>query len=99
MRQIQKLDDVWRKLDVQKNDAGSVLVIGPINDTNGLRWASRTSWIEASRPTKSWWTCARRPVPQAREEGKRCAQSFLDAHRGDLGERSTLDLDALLEQV
>jgi len=34
-----------------------------------------------------------------REEGKRCAQSFLDAHRGDLGERSTLDLDALLEQV
>jgi NTE family protein len=34
-----------------------------------------------------------------REEGRRCAQGFLEAHRDDLGKRSSLDLDALLEQV
>jgi len=34
-----------------------------------------------------------------REEGRHSAQGFLSAHSGDLGERSTLDLDALLEQV
>ncbi len=32
-----------------------------------------------------------------RDEGRRTAQLFLDAHADDLGKRSTLDLDALLE--
>lgn len=31
--------------------------------------------------------------------GRRCADNFLSAHRADLGKRSTLDLDALLEHV
>ncbi|MGL6112763.1 MAG: patatin-like phospholipase family protein [Rubrivivax sp.] len=31
-----------------------------------------------------------------RDEGRRTAQLFLDAHAGDLGKRSTVDLDALL---
>jgi NTE family protein len=31
-----------------------------------------------------------------RDEGRRSAQRFLDAHGDDLGKRSTLDLDALL---
>ena len=34
-----------------------------------------------------------------RDEGRRCAEEFLRTHRGDLGRRSTFDLDALLEQV
>jgi NTE family protein len=34
-----------------------------------------------------------------RNEGRRSAESFLDAHAGDLGKRSTLDLDGLLDHI
>jgi len=34
-----------------------------------------------------------------RDEGRRSAQAFLDRHRNDLGQRSTLDLDVLLKDV
>jgi NTE family protein len=34
-----------------------------------------------------------------REEGRKAAQAFLDAHAMDLGKRSTLDIDVLLEGV
>ena len=34
-----------------------------------------------------------------RDEGRRSAQAFIDAHKDDIGKRSTLDLDALLEGV
>jgi NTE family protein len=34
-----------------------------------------------------------------RDEGRRSADAFLDTHLSDLGRRSTLDLDAFLEQV
>ena len=34
-----------------------------------------------------------------RDEGRRSAQAFLDRHAGNLGHRSTLDLDVLLEGV
>jgi NTE family protein len=34
-----------------------------------------------------------------REEGRKAAQGFLDAHAMDLGERSTADIDSLLEGV
>jgi NTE family protein len=34
-----------------------------------------------------------------RDEGRRCADAFLQAHAKDLGRRSTFDLDTLLEQV
>jgi NTE family protein len=34
-----------------------------------------------------------------KDEGRRAAETFLDAHGDDLGRRSSLDLDALLEQV
>lgn len=34
-----------------------------------------------------------------RDEGRRSAQAFIDAHKGDIGKRSTLDLEALLEGV
>jgi NTE family protein len=33
-----------------------------------------------------------------RDEGRKAAQGFLDAHAGDLGVRSTLDLDALIRE-
>ena len=32
-----------------------------------------------------------------RDEGRKAASAFLDAHFDDLGVRSTLDLDAMLE--
>jgi NTE family protein len=32
-----------------------------------------------------------------RDIGRRAAESFLAAHRGDIGRRSSLDLDVLLE--
>ena len=32
-----------------------------------------------------------------RDEGRKSATAFLDAHRSDLGVRSTLDLDEMLE--
>jgi NTE family protein len=34
-----------------------------------------------------------------RDEGRRSAQAFLDSHGGDLGRRSTFDLDSLLEGI
>jgi NTE family protein len=34
-----------------------------------------------------------------RDEGRRCAEAFLQAHARDIGHRSSLDLDVLLEQV
>jgi NTE family protein len=32
-----------------------------------------------------------------RDEGRRCAEAFIATHGADLGSRSTLDLDELLE--
>ena len=34
-----------------------------------------------------------------RDEGRKSAQAFLDAHAMDLGKKSTLDIDVLLEGV
>jgi NTE family protein len=34
-----------------------------------------------------------------RDEGRKAAQAFLDAHAMDIGKRSTLDIDVLLEGV
>ena len=34
-----------------------------------------------------------------RDEGRRCAEDFLKAHGADLGRRSSVDLDVLLQQV
>jgi NTE family protein len=34
-----------------------------------------------------------------RDEGRKAAQAFLDEHATDLGKRSTLDIDVLLEGV
>ena len=34
-----------------------------------------------------------------RDEGRKAAEAFFAAHRGDLGRRSTLELDTVLEGV
>jgi NTE family protein len=34
-----------------------------------------------------------------RDEGRHCAEAFLQAHVQDIGRRSSFDLDVLLEQV
>jgi NTE family protein len=34
-----------------------------------------------------------------RNEGRRSAQNFIDTHGSDLGARSTLDLDGLLDHI
>jgi NTE family protein len=34
-----------------------------------------------------------------REEGRRTAELFLNTHGGDLGKKSTLDLDAMIEKI
>jgi NTE family protein len=34
-----------------------------------------------------------------RDEGRRCAESFLASHRANVGKRSTLDLDVLLKEI
>jgi NTE family protein len=34
-----------------------------------------------------------------RDEGRRSAEEFLTVHAADIGVRSTLDLDSLMEQV
>ncbi len=34
-----------------------------------------------------------------RDQGRRSAQTFLERHAEDLGRRSSLDLDVLLEKV
>ena len=34
-----------------------------------------------------------------RDEGRRCAESFLAEHGASIGKKSTLDLDVLLEMV
>jgi len=38
-------------------------------------------------------------LQRLRDEGRRCADAFIAAHGGDLGRRSSLDLDAFLEGV
>jgi NTE family protein len=38
-------------------------------------------------------------LQRLRDEGRRCADSFIAAHGGDLGQRSSLDLDAFLDGV
>jgi NTE family protein len=73
-------------------------------DREGARWAGMrihriasemmTSLGYSSKLNAEWeFLC------MLRDEGRRCADAFLQAHVADIGRRSSLDLDALLEQV
>jgi NTE family protein len=73
-------------------------------DCEGARWAGMrihriasammTDLGSSSKLNAEWeFFC------MLREEGRRCAQAFLSEHLDNLGRRSTLDLDALLDTV
>jgi NTE family protein len=57
-----------------------------------------SSWLaglgSSSKHIAEW-----RFLRKLRDEGRRCADAFIAAHGGDLGQRSSLDLDAYLEGV
>jgi NTE family protein len=68
----------------------------------GARWArmrihrvatERVTELKSSSKMITEWRFLR----GLRDEGRRTADLFLDAHAGDLGKRSTLDIDELLE--
>jgi NTE family protein len=73
-------------------------------DCEGARWAgmrihriasaAMTDLGYSSKLNAEWgFLC------MLRDEGRRCVEAFLKAHQEDLGHRSSLDLDILLEQV
>lgn len=68
----------------------------------GARWArmrihriatERVTELKSSSKMITEW----RFLKGLRDEGRRTAERFLGAHAGDLGKRSTLDIDSLLE--
>ena len=70
----------------------------------GLQWAQmrihrvatdRVTELDSTSKMITEW----RFLCGLRDEGRRTAQLFLDAHADDLGKRSTLDLDALLDPL
>jgi NTE family protein len=73
-------------------------------NSEGARWAAMrihrisselmTELGYSSKLTAEWpFLC------MLRDEGRTCADKFLTDHRADSGVRSTLDLDAMLDQV
>jgi NTE family protein len=77
-------------------------VVDPGNG-EGARWAQmRTHWIKsdllatfgASSKLNAEWDF----ITLLRDEGRRAAGEFLDTHGDDLGQRSTANLDLLLEE-
>jgi NTE family protein len=73
-------------------------------NSEGARWASmRIHRISSSTMTELGYSSKLNAewdfFIMLRNEGRRCAEAFLTAHAADLGKRSTLDLDALLDQI
>src|SRR6516165_10553547 len=73
-------------------------------DCEGARWAGmRIHRIASAMMTELGYSSKLNAewafFCMLRDEGRRCAQSFLNDHLEDLGRRSTLDLDGLLENV
>ena len=73
-------------------------------DSEGAQWAgmrihrvSSEAMVELSYSSKlnAEWDF----LTMLRDEGRRSAEAFLAAHAADLGQRSSLDLDILLEGV
>jgi NTE family protein len=70
----------------------------------GARWAGmRTHRIMtemmADLGYSSKLNAEREFLHMLRDEGRRAASSFLEAHAGDIGQRSTADLDVLLAET
>ena len=73
-------------------------------DCEGARWAGmRIHRIASAMMTELGYSSKLNAewafFTMLRDEGRRCAQTFLNDHLEDLGRRSTLDLDGLLENV
>jgi NTE family protein len=73
-------------------------------DSEGARWAGmRIHRIASDVMTELGYSSklnAEWPfLCMLRDEGRSCARQFLSDHGGDLGVRSTLDLDAMLDRV
>jgi NTE family protein len=73
-------------------------------DCEGARWAGmRIHRIASAMMTELGYSSKLNAewafFCMLRDEGRRCAQTFLNDHLEDLGRRSTLDLDGLLENV
>lgn len=73
-------------------------------NSEGARWAGmRIHRISSSTMTELGYSSKLNAewdfFVMLRNEGRRCAEAFLAAHAADLGVRSTLDLDALLDHI
>jgi len=73
-------------------------------ETEGAKWAGmrihmvpNTAMVDLGYSSKlnAEWEF----LTMLRDEGRRAAETFLTAHAGDLGRRSSIDLDILLEGV
>lgn len=76
--------------------------VADLGDSEGAKWArmrihriasDRVNEVDSSSKLITEWPF----LVGLRDEGRRCAQVFLDTHGSDLGKRSTLDLDEMLE--
>ena len=84
-----------------------IAVLRQVADTGacaGARWAGmRIHRIASSMMTELGYSSKLNAEWEffcmLRDEGRRCAQTFLSDHAQDLGRRSTFDLDSLLENV
>jgi NTE family protein len=78
--------------------------VADTGDCEGARWAGmRIHRIASAMMTELGYSSKLNAEWEffcmLREEGRRCAHSFLNDHIQDLGRRSTLELDQLLENV
>jgi NTE family protein len=78
--------------------------VATTGNCEGKRWAEmRIHRIASSMMTELGYSSKLNAewdfLSMLREEGRRCATQFLDDHSADIGHRSTLDLDALLEKA
>jgi NTE family protein len=78
--------------------------VGDPGNSEGARWASMRMHRIASDAMQELGYSSKLNAEweffrMLREEGRNCAEQFLAAHGKDLGRRSTLDLDAMLDQV
>lgn len=78
--------------------------VSDAGNSEGARWASMRIHRIASAAMRDLGYSSKLNAEWAfltmlRDEGRRSAELFLAEHRDDLGKRSTLDLDALLDRV
>lgn len=78
--------------------------VATTGDCEGKRWAEmRIHRVATAMMTDLGYSSKLNAewdfIAMLRDEGRRCANEFLQEHLDDIGQRSTLDLDSLTEQV